>query len=85
MIEIDKNEYKSVLPAYAGMIPDPLTYRRTSARAPRVCGDDPNFYKRPILRMFSAPRVCGDDPTDHDKSSPRYGVLPAYAGMIPTS
>ena len=31
-----------------------------------------------------APRVCGDDPLDARVHPPHEGVLPAYAGMIPS-
>ena len=33
--------------------------------------------------MISAPRVCGDDPLDSAEYDVEFGVLPAYAGMIP--
>ena len=37
-----KNSLSKVLPAYAGMIPLATRKNRTSTRAPRVCGDDPD-------------------------------------------
>ena len=32
-----------------------------------------------------APRVCGDDPGGDDNDSAKITVLPAYAGMIPST
>ena len=32
-----------------------------------------------------APRVCGDDPVSHTSANVQPCVLPAYAGMIPSS
>ena len=53
--------------------------------APRVCGDDPSTRWATTSTTSSAPRVCGDDPNAEQIANAIKQVLPAYAGMIPTT
>ena len=53
--------------------------------APRVCGDDPTSMLSILTLVFCAPRVCGDDPLQEAYNNYVTQVLPAYAGMIPSS
>ena len=50
---------KSVLPAYAGMIPRSPGFMSASCCAPRVCGDDPTSRRRATWRPMCSPRMRG--------------------------
>ena len=48
-----------MLPAYAGMIPFGGTEAPRYARAPRVCGDDPDGLAVANLSIACSPRMRG--------------------------
>ena len=48
-----------MLPAYAGMILGFNLFEHFTARAPRVCGDDPGFYQSLITLPVCSPRMRG--------------------------
>ncbi len=73
-----------VLPAYAGMFLSIFAVFGSSAGSPRVCGDVSLFVDFFVLVSGFSPRMRGC----FCASFPRlqsYLVLPAYAGMFPTS
>ena len=49
----------SVLPAYAGMIPDAMVAMEEFRRAPRVCGDDPTQLSITAMQNECSPRMRG--------------------------
>ena len=51
--------FKSVLPAYAGMILPLLLCLSCDDGAPRVCGDDPTFIHRASPLVECSPRMRG--------------------------
>ena len=48
-----------MLPAYAGMIPEPTLTWSPKASAPRVCGDDPANFDRLLYYDTCSPRMRG--------------------------
>ena len=60
-----------VLPAYAGMIRGLPHHRRSSRRAPRVCGDDPRTVPVYSLAVVVLPAYAGmiPQPSETDAGS----------------
>ena len=73
-----------VLPAHAGMVPCALRGRSPAAGAPRARGDGPPRSATACRLAACSPRTRG---WSLGVADPRLagGVLPAHAGMVPTS
>src|SRR5699024_11182963 len=74
----------TVLPARAGMVPRPTFTGVSSGRAPRASGDGP--CSPPLRNAYGScsPRERGWSEPVGRRADDR-GVLPARAGMVPTS
>ena len=75
---------RPVLPASAGMVPEPAAATSSPPRAPRQRGDGPKQVRDELLPVGCSPPARG---WSGPRSEPRGSrcVLPASAGMVPSS